>query len=329
VRRFRHGVVLLASAAMVATAQTQAGAGVDAQTSSVWTGFVANLPPAPSIVSIEGSFTVPALSCPRFGTSAVSIWVGVGVADPTSSSPRVGVTGTCQAGVPSYTAWTQWVDPTRPTRRDPIPYFTPEAGATMHLNIDAMPFGHVLTEPVLVLPSGYREESYINMFPADVDTPPIKGASVGCVVERPRDASGPLPLANFGTISWAMCSSWAQYPTTTELFGLSSGREYDQYGNLEPGAGFVSDDVTMKTSDGKTLATSAFSRDAFYDPVDGGDTPERGGSFVVTWKASDSLLERTQRLCRAQLPVGGDTVCAIPGQPAVGGSIQHAIRPSG
>ncbi|MDX6286699.1 MAG: hypothetical protein QOG53_2184 [Frankiales bacterium] len=292
----RRAVIPLAVVAAVALAQAPAGADVAARTSRVWTGFIANLPGAPDIPTVEGTFDVPALSCPRLGISAVSIWIGLGVEDPTSSSPRVGVTGRCQQGVATYSAWTQWVDPAKSTPRNPIPYFTPEPGARMFASIYDFGFGDVLIQPSMTFASRPREESYLDLSQPD-GAPPIKGASVGCVVERPQDAFGPLPLADFGTISWERCSSWAQYRKTTEIFGLSSGRQYDQYGNPESGTGFRSDDVTMRTSDGKTLAASNYSREPIADMYSNTDEDaQREGSFVVTWKASDSPLERAQRM---------------------------------
>lgn len=316
--KYRSAIGALVAAACVAAVQQAgpAGADVAGRTSLAWTGFIADLPPGPSIQTVEGTFDIPALKCPRLGSSGVSIWIGLGVGDPGSGSPRVGVTGLCKAGLATYTAWTQWVDPEGATRREPIPGFTPDAGGRMRVDLEYFGWGHVLTEPELVTASGVRQESYLNLDQPE-GAAPLKGASVGCVVERPSDAYGRLPLANFGTIRWQRCSSWDDYyqagvSSPTQNFGLSSGSQYDEYENPESGSAFTSDDLTMRTSDGRTLAESTFSREPIADQdYNTDDDAKKAGSFIVTWKASDSAVERAQRLCTTVLAGGGDTVCSV------------------
>lgn len=70
--------------------------------STNWAGYADAT--SSGVTYVSGSWTVPALSCPKHGTTYVAIWVGI---DGYSSSTveQTGVLGVCNHGVATYSAW--------------------------------------------------------------------------------------------------------------------------------------------------------------------------------------------------------------------------------
>jgi peptidase A4-like protein len=80
-------------------------------TSTNWSGYVAAVK-KPGVTCVEGSWVEPTITCPKTGTRAVAIWVGIdGFSSRTLGVPatnalvQIGTQADCEDGVARHIAW--------------------------------------------------------------------------------------------------------------------------------------------------------------------------------------------------------------------------------
>lgn len=173
--------------------------------STNWGGYAVT-GAAGSVSFVGGSWTVPAVSCPKRGTSYVAFWVGI---DGYSSSTveQTGTLAQCSNGVATYSAWYE---------------FYP---SSMH-TISALPIrsGDVITAQVQFTSGSTFVTTITDTTTAKTSSTTASVASAQrssaeWIAEAPSSNSGVLPLANFGTVSFGS-SNTATIGGVTQAIGL-------------------------------------------------------------------------------------------------------------
>jgi hypothetical protein len=95
--------------------------------SSNWSGYVAAVRTA-GVTCVEASWVEPTITCPKSGSQAVAIWIGIdGFASRTLGIPstsalvQIGTQGNCRDGVSFHNAWHEVL----PAEQHEIPLLTP------------------------------------------------------------------------------------------------------------------------------------------------------------------------------------------------------------
>ena len=169
--------------------------GADTSTCSTnWSGYADT---GSGVSAVSGSWVVPAISCPKHGTSYVAIWVGID-GYTSSTVEQTGTLGQCSNGVASYSVWYE---------------FYP-AGSVTISGVTASP-GSPITASVTYSSSGFTA-TITNTKTAESfsTTQTVSGAarsSAEWVVERPELCSfircQLSTLANFGSVSLTSSSA--------------------------------------------------------------------------------------------------------------------------
>jgi hypothetical protein len=68
-----------------------------------WSGYAVN-GSSGSITAVQGSWTVPSVSCPSTGSAYAAVWVGID-GFQSSTVEQTGTDSDCHSGAPSYFAW--------------------------------------------------------------------------------------------------------------------------------------------------------------------------------------------------------------------------------
>jgi Peptidase A4 family len=226
---------IAAAAAPSASAATTDG---QSASSANWSGYVAAgaSGSAGKFSSVSGSWTEPSVNC-NAGQGNSAFWVGIGGAGQQSQAlEQVGTEADCSSdGTPSHFAWYELV-PAAPVRLD----LTISPGD--HVSGKVTVNGTNITVALSDSTTGQSASKNLTM-----DNPDV--ASAEWIAEAPSQCDGaggcqPLPLADFGNVSFSNASatagghtgtisdsSWASQPVS-----LNAGA--DQFGG---GGGFVSD----------------------------------------------------------------------------------------
>jgi len=204
---------------------------VRAGTSTNWSGYAAS-GSAGSFTNVAGTWTQPSVQCNSQSTYS-AYWVGID-GDTTSTVEQLGTEGDCSNGSARYYAWFEMYP--HPGYYAPI---TVTPGHSYHASVSFVGAGSYR----LTLADTNTGQS----FATTQKLPSAKRASAEAIVEAPS-SGGVLPLANFGTATFA---------------GVSANGAALATFNPEP--------ITMVNSSGAVKAApSAIS----------------GGNFSVKWYAS-------------------------------------------
>lgn len=167
-------------------------------TSTNWAGYAVS---GGTFTDVKGTWVEPAVTCPMFSSSYSAFWVGLGGflgGDDNGGLEQIGTDSDCHFGNPTYTAWYELL----PDVSTPIPV-TISAGDTITAEVSTD-----LTSATLTLTDVTTGETFTTQ-----QTPSVLDAtSAEWIAEAPSECLGtehctPLPLANFGTVSFSGSST--------------------------------------------------------------------------------------------------------------------------
>jgi hypothetical protein len=164
----------------------------DANATSNWAGYVAMADAGSTASYVNGTWTMPTLSCNASSNSGVFFWVGLG---GVSGAPleQIGTMGFCLGGQPTYGAWYEAV----PTDDHIILLnnTAPSAGQEVSASVTYSSSTGQFTYQIGV--SGQAPYTFSQSY-ANVGAP----MSAEWVVEPPFMPVGPVTMANFGSVSF-------------------------------------------------------------------------------------------------------------------------------
>jgi hypothetical protein len=177
--------------------------------------------------SVSSSWTEPAANCDDSGTEYAAFWVGLDGYN-SSSVEQTGTDSDCDGGSPDYYGWYEMYP------ADPV-YFdnTVEPGDSMSASVTVS--GDTYTITLTDNTQGWTQtENETQSGLAD--------SSAEVITEAPSTESGPLPLADFGTINYGGStvngsSMDSQNPTSITMVG-SSGDQLDSTSSMDGSGDF-------------------------------------------------------------------------------------------
>ena len=238
---------------------------VASETSSNWAGYAVesgdpSTGAAPTtFTSVTGSWTQPAVSCTRGGTTYSAFWVGLGgFADGSQALEQVGTGADCGVtGRPSYSVWYELV---------------PAGPVTVRMSVkpgDAVSASVSVTGQVVSLQLTNTTQGTTFARQLTMSSPDLTSAE--WIAESPSACTGfgcsPLPLANFGSVSF-------------------SGANVTGNGH----AGTVSDPawaataVTLHATGGGSLFRSRFASAPLVADAIPATLSSDGSAFAVSWQ---------------------------------------------
>lgn len=193
-RTFGAAIVAAAIAAFVATAAAGGSAAIRLRhdpnhkltdsTSTNWSGYAAT---GGRFTSVSSSWTEPTVTCS--GTAYSSFWVGLD-GDTSNTVEQTGTDADCSGSTPQYYAWYEMY-PKYPTNlSDPV-----QPGDAMSASVTTNGAGRF----TLSISDATQNWTFTT-------TQRLKSAALASaevIAEAPSSRSGVLPLADFGTVSFA------------------------------------------------------------------------------------------------------------------------------
>jgi len=165
------------------------GRGILMGTSSNWSGY-AIAGQNHSVTDVKGTWIVPAIvgTCPTKNSTSSSFWVGMdGLTSGTVE--QMGTTAACVNGAPAYSAWIEYY----PIPRKSLTKITVSPGDVMSVELK-----YNGTALVFSMSDLTAKEAYTSSVPGIL----AMRSSAEWVAEDPSNLKGPLPLANFGVVSF-------------------------------------------------------------------------------------------------------------------------------
>jgi Peptidase A4 family len=219
--RIRIATLLATGAALAAAGSAQASTGVGApvlrhdviaSTSSNWAGYAVS---GTSFTDVSGSWVQPAVTCTRGAASYSAFWVGLGgFADGSQALEQVGTEADCSAsGTAGYTAWYELVPSPSVevsltvNAGDQLSGAVHVDGTSVTLTLTNVTTGQTFTQTTTVAKPDVSSAEWI------AEAPAACGVGNNC---------RPLPLANFGTVTFASASAAAAGHTGTVSDGAWS-----------------------------------------------------------------------------------------------------------
>jgi hypothetical protein len=168
-----------------------------------WTGWVAS---GYSFQVVQGTWTQPALSCPKAGISAVTIWVGID-GKTSNSVEQIGTAAECRNGSPVYAAWYEMAP--APLLAVNVSQFAATPGHRFTGRVEAL--GRDFTLTLMDSTSGQRfvthqstsavtAHSSAEWVVEPLCVSPVRSPSVSCHSDS---------LAHFAPIEFSACSAMA------------------------------------------------------------------------------------------------------------------------
>ena len=196
-------------------------------TSGNWAGYAAT---GAKFTSVSASWVQPAADCTAADTWS-SFWVGLD-GDGSDSVEQNGSSADCTSGSPSYTAWYEMYPAYPVAFADPV-----QAGDQFTARVDTDAQG-TFTLALADTTQGWSHTLTKRLRGA-------RRASAEVIAEAPSTLTGPLPLTDFGRVTFTGATA-----------------------NGRPIGEFAPDDITMATPDTTLASTSALTG---------------GNAFSVTW----------------------------------------------
>lgn len=182
------------------------------QTSTNWSGYVV-LSGTGSVTDVNGSWTVPSVSCPSPSDSYSAFWVGIdGWSDGTVE--QTGTDSDCQRGVPTYYAWFEFY----PAEAVLMGGVTVGAGDVISANTSCQVGGLQCTVSIADLTNG-QSFSYTQTFSPGSGP---RMSSADWIAEAPSmSLGGILPLADFGAVHFGQDSTGVAPSDSATVDGVS------------------------------------------------------------------------------------------------------------
>ncbi len=163
---------------------------VPVQTTRSWAGFISFATSLAPISSISSTFTVPYIACVSPQDNSLVIWVGID-----GGGEQAGVTAQCANGVPTYWVWYELLPQTAVVLRS----LQVAAGETIAIAITYQ------NNTFTFLVQNLNTNQTVTIPYVPTQMPSLLDAE--CVIERVFLAANmPLPLANFGSITFHSCN---------------------------------------------------------------------------------------------------------------------------
>jgi hypothetical protein len=200
------------------------GAAKNATTSTNWSGYVVT-GGSGAFNSVSSSWTEPAASCGG-GTQYAAFWVGLDGYN-SSSVEQTGTDSDCSGGSPDYYGWYEMY-PAAPV------YFTNPVSPGDSMSASVTVSGTSYTLTLTDNTQGWTQ--------TENETGSFANSSAEVITEAPSSATGPLPLADFGTINYSGASAngssmGSQNPTSITMVG-SSGDQLDSTSGIDGSGAF-------------------------------------------------------------------------------------------
>ena len=228
-------------------------------TSENWSGYVVN-GAIGSVTDIQGSWIVPAVTCPASGPTYSSFWVGIDGNKGNPTLEQIGTESDCINGTPVYGAWYEFI-PNEPVEQ-PIQEVTVHPGDRIFAEVSFSNGEFTVTLWDETPPPG--ETTPQNPFEWSEEVKGAKQSSAEWIAEASSINDVVQPLADFGKAFYG--ETFTGVPET--CFATLSGQ-------TNPIGKFPAADVsqTTMTSDG----TSTGNPEAIPSPLS-----KDGSSFSVT-----------------------------------------------
>jgi hypothetical protein len=195
--------------------------------SSNWSGYAVSGGDG-SFNSVSASWTQPAATCNDSGDEYAAFWVGLDGFN-SSSVEQTGTDSDCSGGSPDYYGWYEMYPAAPVYFNDPV-----QPGDSMSASVTfsgSDTYTLVLTDNT----EGWNETETIQ-------ESGLANSSAEVITEAPSSSSGPLPLADFGTINFSGSAANAesmdsQNPTQIIMVG-SSGDQLDTTSPMDSSGDF-------------------------------------------------------------------------------------------
>jgi hypothetical protein len=190
--------------------------------STNWSGYAVTGSDG-SFNSVSSSWTEPSATCDDSGDEYAAFWVGLDGYN-SDSVEQTGTDSDCDGGTPDYYGWYEMYP------ADPVYFTTPvQPGDSMSASVT---FGGSDTYTLVLTDStqGWTQTE-------TEQESGLANSSAEVITEAPSSSSGPLPLADFGTVNYSGStvngsSMDAQDPTQIIMVG-SSGDQLDSTSSMD------------------------------------------------------------------------------------------------
>ena len=195
--------------------------------STNWSGYAATGSDG-AFNSVSSSWTEPSATCNDGGDEYAAFWVGLDGYN-SDSVEQTGTDSDCSGGSPDYYGWYEMYP------ADPVYFTNPvEPGDSMSASVTfsgSDTYTLVLTDNT----QGWNQTETEH-------ESGLANSSAEVITEAPSSESGPLPLADFGTVNYSAStangsSMDAQNPTQIIMVG-SSGDQLDSTGSMDTAGDF-------------------------------------------------------------------------------------------
>lgn len=159
-------------------------------TSSNWSGYATT---GGTYTTVSGSWTQPTATCQAGQTAYSAFWVGID-GDTTSTVEQTGTDADCASGTPRYYAWYEMYPKFPVTLSGMV-----APGDSMRATVSTNGKGNF----TLTISDATRHWSFTT-------NQRLRRAQLGSaewIAEAPSGSGGVLPLADFGTVSFASCTA--------------------------------------------------------------------------------------------------------------------------
>jgi hypothetical protein len=194
--------------------------------STNWSGYAATGSDG-EFTSVSSSWTEPTATCDDSGTEYAAFWVGLDGYN-SDSVEQTGTDSDCDGGSPDYYGWYEMY-PAAPVYYDnPV---SPGDSMSASVSVSGDAYTIVLTDNT----QGWTQTQ-------NISESGLSDSSAEVITEAPSDSSGPLPLADFGTVNYsgstANGESISDYsPTQIDMVG-SSGDTLDTTSSIDGSGDF-------------------------------------------------------------------------------------------
>jgi hypothetical protein len=178
--------------------------------------------------SVSASWTEPTASCDDNGDEYAAFWVGLDGFN-SDSVEQTGTDSDCDGGTPDYYGWYEMYP------ADPV-YFdnTVEPGDSMYASV-TVSGGDAYTLTLIDYTQNWTQTE-------NIDESGLSNSSAEVITEAPSSEAGPLPLADFGTVSYGAStvngqSMDSQNPTQIIMVG-NSGDQLDTTSSMDGSGDF-------------------------------------------------------------------------------------------
>jgi hypothetical protein len=192
--------------------------------SSNWSGYAAT---GQTFSSVSSNWTEPTATCNDSGDEYAAFWVGLDGFN-SDSVEQTGTDSDCDGGSPDYYGWYEMYPAAPVYYSNPV---SPGDSMSASVSVSGDTYTLVLTDNT----QGWTQTQTIS-------ESGLQDSSAEVITEAPSDSSGPLPLADFGTVNYTGStvdgSSMDAYNPTEIVMVGSSGDQLDTTSPMDSNGDF-------------------------------------------------------------------------------------------